>query len=115
MGSFNDLTGKTFGLLTVIEHAGVQESAGGARFQMWRCRCECGGEKVSRSNNLVSGRNKSCGCRSHGHKKHGLYGHPLRSTRSSMIQRCENSNSPAYPDYGGRGIKVCSEWRNSLE
>ncbi len=30
----------------------------------------------------------------------------------NMIQRCENPNFPDYPNYGGRGISVCSEWRN---
>lgn len=27
-------------------------------------------------------------------------------------QRCYNPNEKAYPNYGGRGIKVCDEWRN---
>ena len=30
-----------------------------------------------------------------------------------MIERCENSNSEMYENYGGRGIRVCDEWRNS--
>lgn len=34
---------------------------------------------------------------------------------SCMIDRCENVNTPAYSDYGGRGIKVCERWRNSFE
>jgi len=32
-----------------------------------------------------------------------------------MIQRCEDPNHPAYANYGGRGIKVCSRWRSSFE
>lgn len=31
-----------------------------------------------------------------------------------MRQRCNNPNCRAYPDYGGRGIKVCKRW-NSFE
>jgi hypothetical protein len=31
-----------------------------------------------------------------------------------MIARCENENSQAYADYGGRGIKVCERWRASF-
>lgn len=27
-----------------------------------------------------------------------------------MIQRCRNPNNPSYPDYGGRGIRVCARW-----
>lgn len=101
-------------MLTVTEHAGVQKTKGGSKCQLWRCHCECGGEKVSRSNYLVSGRTKSCGCRSHGHKKHGLYEHPLRSTHAAIIQRCENINAPEYKNYGGRGISICAEWRKDL-
>lgn len=27
-----------------------------------------------------------------------------------MIQRCNDAGHHAYPDYGGRGIKVCDRW-----
>lgn len=30
-----------------------------------------------------------------------------------MIGRCENPNREKYKDYGGRGIKVCSEWHQA--
>jgi hypothetical protein len=29
-----------------------------------------------------------------------------------MRGRCNNPNNKAYPNYGGRGIKVCQEWSN---
>lgn len=29
-----------------------------------------------------------------------------------MIERCENPNSWRYTDYGGRGIRVCDEWKD---
>ena len=28
----------------------------------------------------------------------------------NMIRRCEYSDHPSYPSYGGRGIKVCERW-----
>jgi hypothetical protein len=34
---------------------------------------------------------------------------------TNMIQRCYNSNSPRYKNYGGRGITVCDRWLNSVE
>lgn len=34
---------------------------------------------------------------------------------SAMIQRCINPKNPKYKNYGGRGIKVCSKWRNSYQ
>lgn len=33
----------------------------------------------------------------------------------SMKQRCLNPNAPDFPNYGGRGIDVCSRWKNSYE
>lgn len=32
-----------------------------------------------------------------------------------MKTRCLNPNSKDYPNYGGRGIKVCPEWMESFE
>ena len=32
-----------------------------------------------------------------------------------MKQRCYNTNRPAYRIYGGRGITVCDEWKNSFQ
>ncbi|MBT6047739.1 MAG: hypothetical protein HOG49_13100 [Candidatus Scalindua sp.] len=37
---------------------------------------------------------------------------PLYKRWDSMIQRCHNPSSAPYRGYGGRGIKVCEEWRN---
>lgn len=32
-----------------------------------------------------------------------------------MHDRCELKSSKSYPDYGGRGIKVCPEWDDYAE
>ncbi len=32
----------------------------------------------------------------------------------NMKQRCYNTNHPQYKDYGGRGIKVCDQWKSSF-
>jgi hypothetical protein len=34
---------------------------------------------------------------------------------NGMRQRCHNPNQHHYARYGGAGIKVCEEWRNSFE
>ncbi len=34
---------------------------------------------------------------------------------SHMKERCYNKNSKSYKRYGGRGIKVCDEWKNSYQ
>src|ERR1039458_2213098 len=31
-----------------------------------------------------------------------------------MKRRCYSPNDPAYPRYGKRGVKVCSQWRESF-
>lgn len=40
--------------------------------------------------------------------------HPLYQTWLGMKARCTNKNFRQYPDYGGRGIKVCDEWLNNF-
>lgn len=42
--------------------------------------------------------------------KDGRTKHPLYSTWEQMKNRCNNSNSPSYKNYGGRGIGVCKRW-----
>lgn len=51
-----DLTGQRFGKLTVLRPAeNINDRTA------WVCRCDCGQETVVRSNNLRSGRTRSCG------------------------------------------------------
>lgn len=52
-----ELAGRTFGKLTVVERA---ENRG--RRTCWLCRCECGTEKVVAAHDLKSGNSRSCGC-----------------------------------------------------
>lgn len=46
----------------------------------------------------------------HSRYKHGKYGTPLYKRWESMKRRCLNKNERSYPDYGGRGIKICDKW-----
>lgn len=50
----------------------------------------------------------------HGHKSGGRYT-PEYIAWSNIIARCCNSNAQAFKNYGGRGITICSEWRQSFE
>jgi hypothetical protein len=52
-----DLTGKTFGRLTVLEFDHLDDH----HHAMWKCECTCGTICVKRSNNLLNG-TFSCGC-----------------------------------------------------
>lgn len=107
----HDLVGQRFGSLVVVERAPNK----GER-AMWLCQCDCGKQTVVRTNSLKSGNTTSCGHRRFTFAlKHGMTGSLEYNTWASMIMRCTNSNSPHYGHYGGRGITVCKEWRNSFE
>lgn len=45
-----------------------------------------------------------------GYSYRGATKSPLYKTWSHMLERCYNPKFKAYPNYGGRGVKVCEEW-----
>ena len=109
-----DLTGQIFGRLKVLY---MLPHEPGDRVK-WMCECMHDGNLVSvTAHNLKNGTTRSCGCL---HKeifydiitKHGLSDHPLYSVWLGMNSRCNNPNDERYDCYGGRGIKICSEWRS---
>ena len=53
-----DLTGRTFGYLTVVKRA----EKGDSRHRYWVCNCICGNEKIVEESHLKNGHTKSCGC-----------------------------------------------------
>jgi hypothetical protein len=62
VGSLKDLSGKTFGRLTVIcRHGSVPKNPRGERIT-WLCKCTCGNEKIALGEKLVCGKTSSCGC-----------------------------------------------------
>jgi len=83
----------------------------------WWCRCKCGNRKLLRIDKVRSGHTKSCGCLKAELNKinlnqttHGLRKRPEYNIWNTMLSRCNNQKAEKYPDYGGRGIKVCEEW-----
>jgi hypothetical protein len=59
----------------------------------------------------VKGRSGNpCGKRSHGMTKSGTF-----KVWAGIKHRCLNPNDPNFARYGGRGITVCSPWRESFE
>jgi hypothetical protein len=117
MGKLIDLTGQRFGKLTALKRD-ENPHKGNAR---WLCQCDCGGISATRSNKLISGHTKSCGClqRENTTKRNLKHGQSRRrkETRTyriwkAMLARCTNPNALHWRHYGGRGIKVCENWRN---
>ena len=111
--------GDTFGRWTVLRETIPYISPNSkARFPRYMCSCICGNEKSVRESSLVSGESKSCGCLAREEARnrvrtHGLSKHPLYQTWVDMNRRCYEDSRKDYKHYGGRGIKVCDEWRGS--
>ena len=113
MPKFIDLAGMKFNRWTVIEKVGKE-----AQGIVWMCRCDCGTEKTVSGGNLRSGLSKSCGCwnleQVRSAKKHGMSKSPEFKVWKLMRNRCNNTDSPDYPRWGGRGIRVCPRWDASF-
>lgn len=110
-----DPTGMQCGRLLVIRSAGYDKN----RCSTWLCKCDCGNKVVVYGSDLKKGHTQSCGClqrerTGNATRKHGLRSHPLYGLWAAMIQRCTNPNNVDYRRYGGRGIQVCPEWRESF-
>jgi hypothetical protein len=80
-----NLAGKKFGRLAVIERAGSHRTTGGQHFAVWKCRCDCGVEKLIKGANLRSGNTISCGCRKREQPPKNILP-PGRSLRNAKIQ-----------------------------
>lgn len=123
-GEHEDLTGRTFGKLTVkrFSHVDTKKSNNRTtRHYVWECDCECGNTSFVRANNLKSGHTTSCGCYIEQARKAGLRtSHGLSKTRlykvyTSMKSRCYNPSERSYHSYGGRGITICDEWLHDFK
>lgn len=103
--------GEKFGRLTVIKLISGQKCL---------CKCECGNVKEFSKYNILNGATSSCGC----FRKqkltdinfiNGKSGTRIMKIFYGMKKRCYNTNSSAYKNYGGRGIKICDEWLNNTQ
>lgn len=106
-----DIVGKKFNSLTIIEKVGKTKE----KRYLFKCRCDCGTEKILEGRVVKSGKIMSCG--NHNIEKvieanttHGLSKERIYKIHSKMKKRCFNPNDKNFKDYGGRGITVCEEW-----
>jgi hypothetical protein len=96
-----DLTGQTFGRLTVTKFSHIDTKQ---RAAMWEAKCSCGKKTVLRASALTSGHTISCGC----------------FKRETDIKKMTGSNSPNWK--GGitpenqrvRTSATYKEWRKSV-
>ncbi len=119
MRRFKDLTGQTFGRLTVIkrvENSNPTPTNPNGRY-MYECKCDCGNPTpiMVSATHLRSGHTQSCGCL----KREKLLAANIKWTEeendilahyNAMYQRCLNPNCKEYHNYGNRGITICKEW-----
>ncbi len=111
-----DLTGQTYGRLTV-----VNQRVGRSRTRkvFWNCVCVCGRTKAIESLKLRTGETSSCGClqrerASAANSRHRRSASDEYRIWANMMQRCYNPKTISYENYGGRGIWICQRWRDDV-
>lgn len=103
-----DMLGARFGKLVVVGIAPDRTKSGELK---WECKCDCGKRTIVSGGSLRRGVTKSCGCsqKTHEQSKTRLY-----AVWSSMKRRCYSQSCREYQYYGGRGIKMCKDWKNDF-
>lgn len=107
--NLKDLSGMTFGELTVIERYKENDSQGKPK---WLCSCSCGATKVISSASLRGGA-RSCGkCKRNTAPLYvRRHDNRLYHTWSEMKRRC-NGSCTNHQYYGDKGISYCKEWED---
>ena len=88
------------------------------RYGIYKCGF-CGTNFKANTYDINRGHTKSCGCYrkrrvSKTHKTHGLSNTRLNRIWSNIKSRTLNIKTKQFPDYGGRGINICDEWKNDF-
>lgn len=117
-----DLTGLQFGRLKVMALSAIKAPSGAIKYV---CECECGstlnviGANLTRKTKPI----QSCGClhresvaaMGKANRTHGLSLTPEAICYWAMVRRCTVEDDESYSRYGGRGIRVCDRWMESIE
>ena len=106
--NYVNLTGKKFGKLTVIERLPNKKG-----HVVYKCVCECGKYINAKAEDLKSG--IATDCKKYRLEHHGLCKSRLYCVWHNMKDRCYNPSATSYKNYGGKGVTVCDEWRNSFK
>ena len=90
------------------------------RFGIYKCGF-CGTEFKTQTSSIKKGDTKSCGCLKEKISKEGTNRkHNLTNTRiygiwANIKNRTLNPKHMQFPNYGGRGITICDEWKNAVK
>jgi len=111
---YSDVIGKKIGKLLIIGKApGIKGRV--------VCLCDCGNTTIKYVANIAVSKTHSCGCevRRMCGERHYIHGGCKRIQHEKLYDiwqhirsRCENPKDKRYKNYGGRGIKICKEWKD---
>lgn len=114
-----DISGQKFGKLTANSPCGKNSKG----VIVWACTCDCGRTDKASLTALRQWKTQCVKCsysqRNSG-KNNPNYQFGESHTRLynvwyHMKKRCYDPNNDSYKNYGGRGIKVCTDWENSYQ
>lgn len=119
--SKNIAIGNTQGLRTPIYFLGYRLKNKERGGHWWVAQCACG--NISATSSYSLRKSASCGCltakvtRKRNLEKETPRLSTLRvyDVYRQMMKRCHDKDNPAYPRYGGRGIKVSKKWKKGVQ
>lgn len=113
--SYNYKIGNTYGILKLNNLYYKKEKIKNKEYDVLYAETQCtkcGKIKHMRARSLYYNRNNSCICQTK--TSLGLNRTKIYSIWGNMKNRCYNPRCHAYNNYGGRGIKICDDWKNNF-
>lgn len=105
-------TGAKIGEFTLVQRIPYIQSEAVNKRLKWRVQCVCGNRLTVPEYYMLRDHSpkRDCGCKrktikTHFKQEYGIW--------NMMHERCYNEKHVAYEYYGGRGIKICTEWHKS--
>ena len=89
---FKDLTGKKFGMLTVLEFDYKRKQPNGKYAYYWKCKCDCGNVCSVIGGALTSNHTQSCGCKHRGSQLKDLTGKKFGNLLVLSYSRYDGKN-----------------------
>ena len=107
-----DIIGKKFGTLTVLEHKGTNEN----QQNVFLCRCDCGNELLRRYSSITKTKSNSCpNCRSkYRDINQTKEFNQLHSVWMDIGNRTTKNHKHNRSCYKKHNIKMCEEWKNNF-
>ena len=105
-----NVKGQKFNRLTIITDAYRKNT----RTYVY-AQCDCTTIIEAQLYKIQTGHTQGCGCEKPKKRTHNLSQHPLYRIWQGIKRRCYEKRAINYHNYGGRGITMCSEWKNDFK